>query len=165
MSEDQTPRLRLPVLHIGQTAKEQTHNEALALIDIVAAAAVEAIGINEPPVDPQPGQCWIVGAAPVGEWVGNAHAIAGWTDGGWRFVPATPGLSAWSVTDGRRVTFNDRWEDGVVRARTIVIDGEQVIGARQPAIPTPDGGEIVDMEARGAVRAILTALRTHGLIG
>jgi len=165
MSEDQTPRLRLPVLHIGQSAKEQTHNEALALIDIVAAAAVEAVGIDDPPVDPQPGQCWIIGAAPTGEWVGNAHAIAGWTDGAWRFVAALPGLSAWSIADGRRVTFHDRWEDGMVRARTVVIDGEQVVGARQPEIAPPDGGENVDTEARVTVRAILTALRAHGLIG
>jgi hypothetical protein len=164
MSEDQTPRLMLPVLQIGQADKERTHNEALALIDMVAAAAVEDVGRDVPPVDPQPGQCWIVGAAPSAEWVGHAHAIAGWTAGGWRFVAATPGLSAWCRALERMVTFRDHWEDGVVRARRIVVDGEQVIAARQPAIAAPAGGATIDSEARQAVDAIVAALRTHGLI-
>lgn len=94
MSEDQTPRFALPVLHIGQADKEQTHNEALALIDLAMGAVVEDVGVDVPPGDPQPGQCWIVGDAPSGAWAGNARAIAGWTAGGWRFVAARAGLSA-----------------------------------------------------------------------
>ncbi|WP_019517622.1 DUF2793 domain-containing protein [Sphingomonas sp. Mn802worker] len=165
MSEDATPRLGLPVLHFGQAAKEQTHNEALALLDIVVAGVVEDVGVNVPPADPAVGQCWIVGDEPVAEWAGNARAIAGWTDGGWRFVPATPGLSVWCTQRARRVAFAGEWEDGVVRARRVIVDGIPVIGARQPAIVAPVAGATIDVEARVAVDAILNAMRAHGLIG
>jgi len=165
MSEDQTPRFALPVLHIGQAAKEQTHNEALALIDLALCAVVEDIGVDVPPDEPQPGQCWIVGDAPTGAWAGSARAIAGWTDGGWRFVAARTGLSAWCSALGVQVTFHDRWEKGVVRAARVVIGGEQVVASRQAAVPAPTGGGVVDVEARAAITSVIAALRTHGLIG
>lgn len=164
MSEDQTPRLKLPVLQIGQSAKEATHNEALALLDLVAAAAVEDVGVNVPPADPAVGQCWIVGDAPAAEWVGNAQAIAGWTVGGWRFVAPVAGLSAWCIARARRVTFHDRWEDGVVRATRLLVDGVPVVGPRQPAITTPQGGAVIDVEARAAIADMLAAMRAHGLV-
>lgn len=164
MSEDQTPRLKLPVLQIGQSAKEATHNEALALLDLVAAAAVEDVGVNVPPADPAVGQCWIVGDAPAAEWIGNAQAIAGWTVGGWRFVAPVPGLSAWCIARARRVTFHDRWEDGVVRATRLLVDGVPVVGPRQPAITTPQGGAVIDVEARAAIADMLAAMRAHGLV-
>lgn len=165
MSEDQTSRLALPVLQIGQASKEQTHNEALALIDLAVGASVEDVGIDVPPVDPQLGQCWIVGSAPTGAWTGNPHAIAGWTAGGWRFVAARPGLSARCATRQVQVTFGETWEQGVVRARQVLIDGERVIASRQPPVPSPVGGTTIDAEARASVTAVIAALRTHGLIG
>ncbi|WP_294357771.1 DUF2793 domain-containing protein [uncultured Sphingomonas sp.] len=164
MSEDQTPRLGLPLLHIGQAGKELTHNEALARLDIVVAGVVEDIGVDVPPADPTPGQCWIVGAQPGGEWVGHAGAIAGWTDGGWRFIAASFGLSLWCRARARHVAFNSAWEDGVIRATRVIVDGVPVIGARQPAIPSPAGGATIDAEARGTITAMLAAMRAHGLI-
>lgn len=164
MSEDQTPRFALPVLHIGQAAKEQTHNEALALIDLALCAVVEDVGVDVPPEEPQPGQCWVVGDAPTGVWAGNARAIAGWTDGGWRFVAAHTGLSAWCRALGVQVTFHDHWARGVMHAERILIGGEQVVGSRQPAIEAPSGGSVVDSEARAAITTVIAALRTHGLI-
>ncbi|WP_375272831.1 DUF2793 domain-containing protein [Sphingomonas sp.] len=165
MSEDQTPRFALPVLHIGQADKEQTHNEALALIDLAMGAVVEDVGIDVPPGDLQPGQCWIVGDAPTGAWAGNARAIAGWTAGGWRFVAARAGLSAWCRAWRMPVTFHDAWERGVLRAERLMVDGEQVVASRQPDVPLPTGGGVVDAEARAAVTSVIAALRTHGLIG
>ncbi len=164
MTKDQTPRLRLPVLQIGQAAKEVTHNEALALLDIAVAGVVEDMGVNVPPADPSPGACWIVGDAPVAEWAGRARAIAGWTDGGWRFVDAFAGLSVWCVARERRVSFRGGWEDGVVRAARVIVDGDPVLGARQAAIPDVAGGTTIDAEVRATVSAILAAMRTHGLI-
>lgn len=46
-----------------------------------------------------------------------------------------------------------------------MIGGQQVVGARAGAIGSPAGGSTVDAEARGAIGQILSALRTHGLIG
>lgn len=44
------------------------------------------------------------------------------------------------------------------------VNGTQVVTARQGAITDPTGGAIDDAEARTAISAILSALRTHGLI-
>jgi hypothetical protein len=47
----------------------------------------------------------------------------------------------------------------------VLIDGQIVLRERQPAIPNPAGGTVVDSESRAALEAILDALRTHGMIG
>jgi hypothetical protein len=56
------------------------------------------------------------------------------------------------------------WERGVCRACEVRIDGHKVLGAQQPAIPTPSGGATVDVEGRATLVAVLEALRQHGLI-
>lgn len=63
------------------------------------------------------------------------------------------------------VLFHDAWERGVLRAERLLVDGEQVVASRQPAVPLPTGGGVVDAEARAAVTSVIAALRTHGLIG
>jgi hypothetical protein len=40
-----------------------------------------------------------------------------------------------------------------------------VVGARQPPVPSPSGGTIIDAEARVAIAQISAALMSHGLIG
>ncbi|MFA5969136.1 MAG: DUF2793 domain-containing protein [Sphingomonas sp.] len=160
-----TPRLALPLLQAGQAQKEIYHNEALAMLDIALAAAVEAVGINVPPSSPAIGQCWLVGSHPTGDWDGAANAIAGWTSGGWRFVPARVGMVAWSIADQLFAGFNGiDWQVGVIVASRVVIDGVQIIGPQRESIAQPSGGSVVDVEARAALDAMLATLRGHGLI-
>ena len=52
----------------------------------------------------------------------------------------------------------------VVLGAGLVVDGNQVVGARAGAIADPAGGMVIDMPCRGAVTQILNALRGHGLI-
>jgi hypothetical protein len=56
------------------------------------------------------------------------------------------------------------WETGVLRATRVEVAGAQVVGAQAAPIASPAGGTTIDLEARGAVDAILGALRQHGLI-
>jgi hypothetical protein len=165
MSDATTPRLGLEQIQPGQAQKELSHNEALALLDLLVQPVVEAIGTNDPPTTPIAGQAWIVGTAPSGDWADHAGALAGWTDGGWRFVVPFEGLCAWSAENHGIARFSGiAWEIGVVRGERLEIDDEQVVGARQAAIADPDGGTVVDTEGRSAIGAILAMLRTHGLI-
>ena len=131
MSNEQAVMLaRLP----GQAQKELFHNEALARIDIALEAAVEGPPQAVPPAAPQPGQCWIV--APVGatgEWSGKSNMLAGWTDGGWRVVAPQPGMQVWVKTLG--VWFHwkgSAWSAGELPATRVSINGQQVVGERQP---------------------------------
>lgn len=165
MSDDITPRLALPLLHPGQAQKETTHNEALMLLDLAVQASVVAVGIDVPPVDPVTGDAWIVGSAPTADWAGQAGTIAGWTEGGWRFVVPRDGMTVWSAADGQSARFaGGVWTLGVLAGSRVSIGGVDVVGARRGAIADASGGALVDTEARGAIGAILDVLRGHGLI-
>ena len=51
-----------------------------------------------------------------------------------------------------------------LRGSAVFLEGVQVVGARLPAIASPASGSTVDSEARSTLDAVLTALRSHGLI-
>lgn len=161
----QTSRLGLPFIEPGQAQKEVFHNEALRLIDVAVAAAVETVGANTPPASPAEGQCFIVGNAPTGAWAGHAKAIAGYAAGGWRFVAAVAGMGALDKASGQTATFDGAsWVVGTVKGATLELAGSQVVGAQLAAVANPGGGANVDVEARAAIAAILDRLRGHGLI-
>ena len=160
-----TARWSLPLLEAGQAQKEMTHNEALATLDLLVQASVVAVGPNAPPASPAAGQCWAVGAAPTGAWAGHAHALAGWTAGGWRFAAPGEGASVWSAADGCSAIWTcGQWRVGQVAGAALLIGGVQVIGAQRPAIAEPAAGTTVDAEARTTLAEVLGVLRAHGLI-
>jgi hypothetical protein len=162
---DTTPRLALPYLDAGQAQKEMTHNEALARIDLLLTGTVEAVDATDPPATPLPGQVWLLGTAPTGVWVGQAGTLAGWTEGGWRFITATEGLRVRVKNTGLEAVYsNGSWQIGTVDAVQLRIGGNQVVGARQPAIADPVDGATVDVNARVTIGQILGVLRAHGLI-
>lgn len=165
MNDDATARLGLPTIRPGQAQKESSHNEALTLIDLLAQAGAVAFGTNTPPAAPIAGQAWVVGSTPLGVWAGRAGQLAGWTDGGWRFVAPFEGLTVWIAEAAEIARYSGgAWELGELRGSRVTIDGRQVIGARRAAIAGPAGGGAIDVEARLAIDAILATLRGHGLI-
>ena len=165
MSDETSARLSLPLLQSGQAQKEVSHNEALVLLDLIVQPVVQAVGIDTPPASPAAGECWIVGTSPTGAWTGQAKAIAGWTSGGWRYLAARDGMTAWSLADGAFAQFEgSAWTIGIVRASQLVIGGDSVVGTRHSAIAGPTGGSVIDTQARAAIDLALAALRSHGLI-
>jgi len=165
MNEPTTARLAMPLLAPGQAGKELTHNEALTRLDMLVQPAVVAIGANNPPATPVSGQCWVVGAAPSGAWIGHAAELAGWTEGGWRFVVPGEGFDAWCISSAKPIAYrNGVWHEGDVFADRVMVGGQRVVGARAAAIAAPAGGTVVDEGARQAITAVLVALRQHGLI-
>jgi hypothetical protein len=162
---DATTRHDLPLLAAGQAQKELFHNEALTRVDMLLHVTVIGAGQDAPPSSPQPGDCWIVGGNPAAAWMGHADELASWTPGGWRFARPVPGMTAWLAGDKLPARWTgDGWEVGTVRARRLIIDDDQVLASREPAIAAPTGGAIIDTQARVAVSAILAALRHHGMI-
>lgn len=161
---DASARLALPLLQAGQAQKEVAHNEALAAIDLLLQAAVEAVAAT-PPASPAVGQCWIVGAGAGGAWGGRAGCLAGWSEAGWRFATPAEGMAAWIKGAGVPARFaGGAWSIGTIAGDRVTIGGVQVVGARQPAIMPPSGGATVDTEARAAIGAVIVALKAHGLI-
>lgn len=165
MSDDRSARLALPLLAAGQAQKELTHNDALALLDLLVQPAVQAAGLDAPPADAVAGQCWIVGPAPTGDWAGQAMALAAWTASGWRFAPPLDGMAVWIVSDRLQARFvAGAWTAGTLAGHHVEIDGIPVVGPQSAAIAAPAGGAMIDAEARSAIFAMLAALRSHGLI-
>ena len=141
-----TPNFGLPLLAVGQAQKEVFHNASLAILDAVLCAAVEEPPLNDPPASSAVGTSYIVGPAPTGDWAGEANCLATFTSGGWQFVTARDGLTAFIRSTGARALYrNGAWQSGF------------------PIAP-PAGGTIVDAEARSAIGLILSALASHGVI-
>lgn len=160
-----TPRLDLPFLAVGQAQKEFTHNEALQILDVLMAGAVEGPPLATPPESPALGSSYVVAADATDGWTGKSQCVAAWTSGGWRFISPVDGMTLYERSSGARIAFrNGAWETGMLRGELLLIAGQQVVGPRAAAIAGPSGGSVIDAEARAAVDAILDALREHGLI-
>lgn len=138
MAQD-SARLHLPMLRVGQAQKEATHNKALTLPDMATQPSVVAIDRNVPPTSPAIGQCCIVGPAQIGIWAGQAGALAGWTVAGWRFVAAREGMVV--ALEGGMLDARYRaghWVCGVVAAAAVMVDGLSVLvpgSRRSPPLP------------------------------
>ena len=92
------------------------------------------------------------------EWLRNDSAEEG-------FARSTEGMALYERTSDNWATFvNDQWEMGVLRAASLLTNGQQVVGPRLAPIEAPIGGSVVDSEGRTAINAMLAALREHGLI-
>lgn len=162
---DTSARFGLPLLAAGQAQKEIFHNEALTILETLVQPVAQTLGDNDPPATPQEGESWIVGASPTGAWAGQAGAVGTWTSGGWRFITPLNGMAMWVEDQGVPARYSaGAWQPGIIRATALLIEGAQVVGSQQPAIAAPEGGAIVDTQARAAISAMLTALRAHGLI-
>jgi hypothetical protein len=162
---DETARFALPQLAPGQAQKEWFHNEALQRVDLLLCPVVEGAASATPPPSPVPGSCYLIGPGATGAWAGMDGKLAGYTDGGWRFVAPIEGIRVLDRVSGQTIQWrNGAWETGIVRAQELRINDLTLVRQRQPAITNPAGGTIIDAECRAAVANMLAMLRTHGLI-
>lgn len=142
------------------------HNEALQILDVLVAAAVEGLPLATPPASPAIGSCYLVAASPTGAWVGHSQHVAAYTSGGWRFIEPCEGMTALVRSNGSYAVYRaGTWDIGTLRGAELTLDGMKVVGPQEAAIAAPTGGSTADVEARTAIGEILAAMRAHGLIG
>lgn len=139
-----TPNTTLPLLFSGQAQKEFTLNQALAIIDALLGGIVEATR-SAPPAEPVEGTCYLVGGNATGEWTGQSDKIAARIAESWHFTAPREGMSVFDREQGRRLVFRDQWQ-----------------GADLP--PMPEGGTVIDAEARAALAQVITALQAAGVL-
>jgi len=138
----------LPFLLVGQAQKEITHNEALVIIDALLQPIVQGeqfappAGLNAQDA----GKCWIVGASATGAWSGQDGKLAYWTADSWRFV---------NLKESSTILREDL---GLV----LIKKDENLY--EPAAIPIPQGGATIDVEARAAISAILNELVSRAMI-
>jgi hypothetical protein len=161
---DSSPRFALPFIVPGQAQKELFHNEALLRIDAAIGASAQDALAN-PPASPGKGLCWIVAGGATGPFAGQENSLAMWTQSGWRFVAPVLGMRVWNEAANAEWRWTGTaWSDGAVHGSALFVKGEQVVSERQPTVPSPSGGSIIDAEARAVVDKIIVALKSHGLI-
>lgn len=103
-------RLSLPYIEAAQAQKHLTHNAALELLDMLTQTTVISYDATTPPVSPVEGDIYALGAAPNGEWSGQAFAIAAFSNGGWIFVQPANGWRVWATsTEEFCIFLNDSW--------------------------------------------------------
>lgn len=162
---DMTPRLALPLLAAGQSQKEAFHNEALATIDCLLGGVIDGDISVAPPELPVPAQLYLVAPGATGAWTGEDGRLASYGEGGWRFSTPIAGLRLTEHDSGLEWLFDGSgWRVGVCEVKELRIGGVKVVGQQGQSIASPAGGSVVDPQARTAIDAILSALRTHGMI-
>lgn len=92
---DTSNSLSLPYIQPNQAQKHVTHNEALRILDVLVQLSVVTDDLSAPPVLPETGARYIVGAAPSGDWAGHARDVAVFDDGVWRFFAPRVGWRAY----------------------------------------------------------------------
>lgn len=159
----QTARYDLPLLQSGQAQKEVTHNEAIAQIDALVHLVVESRSIATPPASGG-AAAWIVAAGATDVWAGHGDQLAVLDDAGWSFVVPRDGCVAF-VRDEQifvcRVAgaWVDRWP-----VRALTVGGRPTLTGPLANVPAPAGGATIDIAARAAIGALITALAALGLL-
>jgi hypothetical protein len=139
-----SPRYGLPLLFAGQSQKEFFVNEAHALTDALLHPAIEGEA-NAPPAAPVEGECWLVGAAPTGQWAGQAGRLASHQAGTWVYATPRDGLRLLDRSTGQEIRYRSGWQ-------------------RPNAPAAPTGGTTVDAQARAAIAGLIAALVASGIL-
>ena len=139
-----TPRLSLPLLHVGQAQKEVTVNEAVLRADALLHAVVQGAA-NSPPISPAEGESWMVASAATGEWAGHAGDLAHFAGGAWLFTSPWEGMAVFDASAGQTTRYSDGWEYASAPVQ-------------------PSGGTTVDAEARDAIQGLIAALVAAGVL-
>jgi len=89
-----TNRLSLPFIQSAQAQKHVTHNEALAVLDVLVQPVALDADRNIPPETPSEGDMHIVATGGAGAWTGEDGSLAVFSNGGWMFIQPGEG---WTV--------------------------------------------------------------------
>lgn len=154
-----SPRIGLPYLDAAQAQKHVTMNEALARLDMVAAARVETMALASPPGSPVDGEGHLVPAAPSGAWTGQGGKVAVFLNGGWEFVSPWAGWRLWVASDSGFAVYDGAdWQidaqptspGGALTAlRHVELDHTIIAGATSETAPLiPDKAIVLGVTAR-----------------
>lgn len=106
MSTDTSAVLDLPFIQQNQAQKHVTHNEALALLDLIVQPVVVSRRSLSPPVAPVQGERYIVPAGAAGAFAGQEGRVALWDVNLWKFMSPRRGWRVEVLDEGCPVVFD-----------------------------------------------------------
>lgn len=139
-----SPRYGLPLLFQGQAQKEIFVNEAHCLTDALLHCTIEDTAAT-PPASPQDGENWLVAASATEAWAGHEDSLACRQAGQWLFVAPRDGLRVFDKSIEQERFFHGSWK-------------------KAQEVQEPNGGEVVDSQARAAVTQLVSALQVLGIL-
>jgi len=159
----ETVRHGFPLISAGQAQKEITHNESISLIDAKLNISVLSRQVQNPPSSPDIGDSYIVPNLTTGDWLAREGKIATFDGYGWNFHEPITGTAVWIVDEKGSSIWDDGWSNGWP-VKSIQIGERNIFSAPIVRVLSPDGGELIDIEARNALVQIINALSDQGLI-
>ncbi|QUL37485.1 DUF2793 domain-containing protein [Erythrobacter sp. JK5] len=114
------------------------------MIDSLLQPSVSA-SLAAPPADPADGDVFRIASGASGFWSGRDDQLAIWLAGAWRYVLPRHGMRVYDRQAGQFILFRDGWH------------------AASAAAP-PQGGGVIDVEARTAIAEIAETLRAAGIV-
>lgn len=159
----QTPRLALPLLASGQSQKDVTHNEAVLALDRLVALLAVSRSQGVPPASAAIGDVQIVPAAGAAAWAQPAGTLMHWQGTSWLPVQPRDGQIVLVADENMMMVYRGGWQERWPVAG-LSVGGRSVLAVPPAAVLPPDGGVIVDVEARTAIAELIFALQQQGLL-
>jgi hypothetical protein len=171
-----TARLALPLLEAAQAQKHVTMNEALARLDALTPARVEALARTDPPAAAEEGRLWGIGAGAGGAWAGQEGRVALAVGGGWTFVDPWDGWRVWDAESGgcalwRGGAWHSGWLSGAdggaaTVGRVIAFDHALAAGPSSDTVAAiPDKAVVLGVTGRVLVGVTGAAAWSLGVAG
>ncbi|SFJ71187.1 DUF2793 domain-containing protein [Jannaschia pohangensis] len=120
MSEN-TPRLGMPMIQLGQAQKHVTHNEAIAVLDALVQPVAQDADRTDPPATPGEGDVHVVANGATGAWAGQDHALAVYFNSGWTFHTPSAGWTIHVLASDQTLSFDgSSWATRSVEATAML---------------------------------------------
>ncbi|MBT0667766.1 DUF2793 domain-containing protein [Novosphingobium profundi] len=139
-----SPRFGLPLLFQGQAQKEIFVNEAHCRTDALLHCTIESVAAA-PPLSPEDGKNWLVDTGATGDWENQDGRLACRQAGQWLFLLPRDGLRIFDLSAGQELFFVGSWKKAQI-------------------VQEPNGGTVVDSQARAAVTQMVSALQALGIL-
>ena len=96
----------LPLIEPAQAQKHITHNEALAVLDVLVQTTATSRMLTAPPTAVVAGACYIVGNTATGDWQGEDGNVAVYSGLYWDFYEPKTGWRVWVEGEATEAVFD-----------------------------------------------------------
>ncbi len=132
----------LPLIEPAQAQKHVTHNEALAVLDVLVQTTATNRTLTAPPTAPLTGACYIVAQGATGDWQDEDGMVAVYSGLYWDFYQPKTGWRVWVEDEATEAVFDGAgWTTSATRTERVAAlgisadaDGTNRLTVSSPAV-------------------------------